>query len=163
MSWYRTNWYRSMLAKLRKAASLSAGDWWILLRAWGLLILADLALRVLSFARVQALFGSGRGVCRESTCAVRNQAEAERVAYLVRVAARYHIWPTRCLHRALVGQWLLRRQGIDVDLRIGVRREGQILEAHAWLEYQGEALGLDGDRQGFAPLDRIPELVQIAR
>jgi hypothetical protein len=150
-------------AKLRRAASLSAGDWWVVLRAWGLLVLADLALRALPFARVQILFDPGQGAGLGSTDAVRNRAKAERVAYLVGMAARYHVWPTRCLHRALVARWLLRRQGIDVALRIGVRRDGGVLLAHAWLECDGQALGPAGEREGFTRLDQMPELARIVQ
>jgi len=31
----------------------------------------------------------------------------------------------RCLHRSLALRWLLRRQGIYADLRIGVRKDGE--------------------------------------
>jgi hypothetical protein len=44
-----------------------------------------------------------------------------------------------CLRRSLALQWLLRRRGIDTELRFGVRRVAGDpgLEAHAWLERHG--------------------------
>jgi hypothetical protein len=36
--------------------------------------------------------------------------------------------------------WLLHRQGVVSDLRIGVRNSGGHFEAHAWVEYQGYPL-----------------------
>jgi hypothetical protein len=41
----------------------------------------------------------------------------------------------------LVLQRLLREQGIEAQLRIGVRTEGGRLMAHAWLEHEGRPLG----------------------
>ena len=36
--------------------------------------------------------------------------------------------------------YLLREQGITACLRIGVRKENEEFEAHAWVEHGGEAL-----------------------
>lgn len=45
-----------------------------------------------------------------------------------------------CLTRSLTIQILLRRWGVDTDLRIGVRKQRGDLRAHAWLEFLGEPL-----------------------
>lgn len=45
-----------------------------------------------------------------------------------------------CLQRTVVLRHLLCRQQIATQLQIGVRKQGQQLEAHAWLEYQGRIL-----------------------
>jgi hypothetical protein len=50
-----------------------------------------------------------------------------------------------CLRRALVAWWLLRREGIEVAIRIGVQRERDRLLAHAWIEHQGHPVGEDAD------------------
>jgi acyl-CoA synthetase (NDP forming) len=42
-----------------------------------------------------------------------------------------------CLTRSLVLQRMLAARGITTDLRVGVRKGGQGLEAHAWLECDG--------------------------
>ena len=36
--------------------------------------------------------------------------------------------------------WLLRRGGIEGELHIGARKNGSRLEAHAWVELEGEIL-----------------------
>lgn len=43
--------------------------------------------------------------------------------------------PFSCLVRSCTLWWLLRRQGILTDLRIGVRTHQGQLQAHAWVEY----------------------------
>lgn len=80
-------------------------------------------------------------------------AGVERLGRWVDAAARYHPLRTRCLHRSLALKWMLAGRGIDADLRIGVRREGEELAAHAWLERDGVRLGSTGrTAEAFAPL-----------
>jgi hypothetical protein len=59
---------------------------------------------------------------------------------MVRAAARYGIGQPNCLKVSLALWWLLARQGIASDLRVGVRKDGEKLEAHAWVECGGVAL-----------------------
>jgi hypothetical protein len=60
---------------------------------------------------------------------------------MVNAAAHYGIVrrPT-CLEESLALWYFLRRQGIPSKLRIGVRKIADKFEAHAWVEYQGQAL-----------------------
>jgi len=60
-------------------------------------------------------------------------------ARMVRAAARYAPGST-CLERSLAVWWLLARQGITAQLRIGVRTDEQKFSAHACVEYEGAAL-----------------------
>lgn len=46
-----------------------------------------------------------------------------------------------CLPHSLVLARMLRRRGIAAELRIGVAREPDRLLAHAWVEWEGRALG----------------------
>jgi len=55
-------------------------------------------------------------------------------------AANYGPFNANCLQRSLALWWMLRRQGISSDLKIGARINGQQCEAHAWVEYAGEVL-----------------------
>jgi hypothetical protein len=50
------------------------------------------------------------------------------------------LWPTTCLYRALGSYALLRAAGQEVRFVIGVRKEGETLLAHAWLERDGQAI-----------------------
>jgi len=51
--------------------------------------------------------------------------------------------------------WLLGRQGIDSHLRIGIRKENDKFEAHAWVERDGAALNEpDEHHHHFAALTR---------
>ena len=68
------------------------------------------------------------------------QAYAALTAQMVRAAARHGIGDPSCLEVSLALWWLLARQGIASDLRVGVRKDGEKLEAHAWVECGGVAL-----------------------
>jgi hypothetical protein len=60
-------------------------------------------------------------------------------------------WPTTCLYRALGSYALLRAAGQEVRFVIGVRKEGETLLAHAWLERDGQAIvGAPGPGQQYA-------------
>jgi hypothetical protein len=62
---------------------------------------------------------------------------------MVRAAQRYSLPTYTCLEESLALWYLLRKQGIAACLRIGVRKEKGKFEAHAWVEYGGEALNQD--------------------
>lgn len=64
---------------------------------------------------------------------------------MVRAAARDGLGHPNCLSRSLVLWWLLARQGLAAELRIGARKNGDALEAHAWVELNGVVLGEEDD------------------
>ena len=66
--------------------------------------------------------------------------QIRRTCHIVGAAQRR--WPVKftCLEESLVLWYLLRSQGIASRLRIGVRKTNEKVEAHAWVEYCGEAL-----------------------
>ena len=135
-----------MRAELQAWRALRREERGSLVRAWTYLLIADCALFVLPVPRVAALLRLFQGRQREGI-------PAARLARLVESASRHHLRPMTCLTRSLALQALLRRQGIEADLRIGVRREDGLLHAHAWVEHAGVPVGEreDVDRT-FLPL-----------
>jgi Transglutaminase-like superfamily len=70
-------------------------------------------------------------------------ANRERVKLAVRMvnAAARHGWgQPSCLEKSLALWWLLQQQGTAASVRIGARKAGGKLEAHAWVEREGVAL-----------------------
>jgi hypothetical protein len=59
---------------------------------------------------------------------------------MVRAAEHYGLTRSTCLEESLALWYLLGRQNISSRIRIGVRRQAGKFEAHAWVEYEGEAL-----------------------
>ena len=67
-------------------------------------------------------------------------ARAQHVARLVGIAATHSPIRVACLHRSLVLWWLLRRDGIPCQLRLGAHAGAGQFEAHAWVQCAGVAL-----------------------
>ncbi len=60
-----------------------------------------------------------------------------RTLRMVELASRRGLYSGNCLSRSLPLWWLLRRQGLNPSVRIGVRHNKGEFQAHAWVEYQG--------------------------
>ncbi len=45
-----------------------------------------------------------------------------------------------CLARSLTLWTLLRRRGVETELRVGYRKRDEKIEGHAWLEYEGVSI-----------------------
>jgi hypothetical protein len=73
---------------------------------------------------------------------------------MVAAAARHSPFGGTCLPQSLVLQWLLQAQGIQTELQLGVRKDGGVLGAHAWVEYRGQPLLETADvRRRFAAFE----------
>ncbi|HET7108313.1 MAG TPA: lasso peptide biosynthesis B2 protein [Candidatus Acidoferrum sp.] len=74
---------------------------------------------------------------------IESREDVQRTCRMVCAALRYSPVQYTCLEESLTLWYLLRGQGIPACLRIGVRKENGKFEAHAWVEYGGEALNQD--------------------
>lgn len=63
------------------------------------------------------------------------------VSRMVLAATRHSFLQATCLERSLALWWLLARYGVATRLRIGVQSANGKLEAHAWVERDGAAIG----------------------
>jgi len=71
-------------------------------------------------------------------------------------------WHRTCLKRAVVLYHLLRRDGVPVELRIGVRRDANgLLAAHAWLTREDHCYLEPGFQRGERE-DRMEDFTEIA-
>lgn len=110
-----------------------------------------LALRLLGLARLQAWIANAapHGLALSAS-------EIRDLGQLVNTAARHSPFACTCLTRSLVLAWLLRRRGVDSELRIGVRFTGGALQAHAWVEHAGIPINDKPDvARDFAAFDRL--------
>jgi hypothetical protein len=120
----------------------------VLLRAALWLALVDVGLRVLGFRRMIDLVPApvaGAGV--------HGSGHVPMYVAALEIVASGFVVPAHCLHKSLVLQFWLRREGIPSQLRIGVRKEDQQLKAHAWVELDDAVLNDDAQAVGaFRPL-----------
>lgn len=126
---------------MARSRRLTPESLWAFLRAWTVLLAADWGLRLLPFTRLERLLAPSQGRTPD-------EAAVPRLVWATAAAARHHLYPMRCLPRALCLRWLLGRHGIETDLRIGVARSPRShpgLDAHAWVERQGRPVGEGAD------------------
>ena len=139
-----------VLERLHKFFQLPPRERIVLVQAWALLLLMEFALRALPFQQLCALCDhAGRKRPAQSSEPV---PSVSRLAWLVEVAGRYTPVTATCLKKALVLSWLLGKRGMTSILQIGVARHGDALTAHAWLEYNGQVVFGQQEREAFAPL-----------
>ena len=125
------------MSGIRQFLQLKAAERGVLIRAVPLVAAVQLCLWVIPFRtlhkRWPALLPRLVRPVEQATLPL------ERIVWLVRVASRF-IPGAHCLARAITAQLLLAREGYLVQMRIGVRKRGNSLDAHAWLEYRGVPL-----------------------
>jgi hypothetical protein len=138
--------------KLAQLGALPARDRRPLAEAFVVLPAVVLAVRWLSVRRVAALIAP-----TPPTAAGRAEAvvRARRLAQLMMIAVRHGVLAGNCLSRSFALCWLLRRERIAGELRIGVRRDAGTLLAHAWVEVAGEPINDRPDvREWYSAFDR---------
>jgi len=130
---------------------------WSFLRAVVLLPALALALLLLGLRRSQALLMClsplpGR---RDEHDGVSPNPRVRSIARMVRAAASHGPYRANCLKQSLTLWWLLRLEGIESELRIGVQKSPVGVEAHAWVECDGVPLNERDDvALRFLPFDR---------
>ena len=131
-----------MLKKLRRWATLAPADRTVVAEAWLLLLVAYLSIRPLGLERSERLL---EALLPRTRRAVKPAPQlAARLRHWLGIAAANHLRSSQCLQRSLVLRTMLARRGHDARVRIGVRRAGAELEAHAWVECDGQPLAADG-------------------
>ena len=134
-----------MWERLRRFSALDSEARGLFLRAVVLLPVISVSLKTRGFRATQEslLHFRSRPVDEPSQVATLPQLDIARTQLTIRMvnAAVRHMSPgSTCLERSLALWWLLRRQGIASDLRIGARKVDNKFEAHAWVEHNGIAI-----------------------
>jgi len=134
-----------MAQRLRQLRGLAAWEQRMLFQLLLLLPIIGAALRVLDVKRTCRLLA--RGIPKQRIISQANHADAashnddvQRIARLVTIAANHGLYRATCLRRSVALWWLLRRRGVAAKIRIGVRKDQGTLQAHAWVEHNGQPL-----------------------
>jgi len=147
--------YRSLRRKAETWLSLSKSDRALVINAAFLLPIVAASLKTVGLRRTQSwLTRNSLGPMVPPT--EQTRANVRRAAQMVAVACRQYPFRSNCLPRTIVLWSLLRRGGIDADVRIGVRcnTEGAV-KAHAWLEWNGEVINDAADvAREYLPFNR---------
>ena len=131
--------YRALPAHERKIAREAARR----------LTLAALGLRTLGFKRMRESAERYPRNTRPITDATDSNPQliaSRMIARLVGSASRHLPFTPNCLVQSLALLEMLRRRGINAELRVGARHESGAFEAHAWVEFAGIVFN-DADAQ----------------
>lgn len=121
-----------MLRASRQFLRLPSEHKWVVLRALIILPTTYAALKLfglqplLSFIR---RFAKVDGSVRDCP-----PAQLRTYTHLFTAVARSCPFPMKCLGRSVALCWLLRVLGVDATVHIGVRKDEQGLDAHAWVQ-----------------------------
>ncbi|NEO22845.1 MAG: lasso peptide biosynthesis B2 protein [Moorea sp. SIO4G2] len=140
------------MKQLRKFLRLTSRERQLVINTFILLGLIRLGLWLLPFQTLRRLIAK---ISQPSLQAQGvNQTNLSKIVGAVNLSSRYMPGGVKCLARALTTQVLMSRCGYSPQLRIGVAKgEGGKLEAHAWVENQGQVvIGYLRDLSRFTPL-----------
>lgn len=137
--------------------ALESADRILFLKLWGQLAVVSLLLRLLVVKQVHRLLARLIPAKPHAPVGPDQAAPyAQRLGYLTRKASRHLPLDASCLRQSLLIWWLLRRRGLEAELRIGVNNHEKFL-AHAWVELAGQPVNDHPNvAEGFPPFDRIP-------
>ncbi|NEP52073.1 MAG: lasso peptide biosynthesis B2 protein [Moorea sp. SIO3C2] len=140
------------MKRLRKFLRLTSRERQLVINTFILLGLIRLGLWLLPFQRLRRLIAKISQPSPQSQGV--NQTNLSKIVGAVNLSSRYMPGGVKCLARALTTQVLMSRCGYSPQLRIGVAKgEGGKLEAHAWVENQGQVvIGYLRDLSRFTPL-----------
>jgi hypothetical protein len=151
-------YFSPLVSKASKFVRLSWQERALLLQALVLLPFVSFCLHLLGMGRTQYALAK---LCPHTISQSPETLwpQTETTARMVAIAAHYSQLWTNCLKKSLVLWYLLRRQGIISELRIGVQHEVGKFQAHAWVEYQNIVLNDNQNvRQHFAMFERPIEV-----
>ena len=130
-----------MIRRLRRWLALPARERGTFLLLCGLQPAISLALRMFGYKRTRAWLERHSRIKATEPATAAALSDAQRLAELARIAGRHGPMETTCLRQGLAVYWLLRRRGLQPDLKLGVGRLGNAApDMHAWVELDGHAL-----------------------
>ena len=138
-----------MTNRLRQLTALSLLQWWIILVALFMLPMIALSLKLSGFKQTKNRMS--RFVPRNVADVSAREDDLSRariISRAVAIAGNHGLFKANCLKQSLLLWWLLARRGIATELKLGTQKSPQeTFNAHAWVEYKGEALGNSSDFQ----------------
>ena len=135
-----------MLKSLRRFSALKRPAQTLFLRALVMLPLVGLSLKFRGFEATRSTLRKMALGVRPGTASDPLNKQIALTARMVNAGDRYGLVHPSCLVKSLTLWWLLGRQGITSELRVGVRKQGGNFEAHAWVQFEGIAVNEPEER-----------------
>lgn len=138
-----------MMNRIKQLSALTPLQWWIILVALFTLPMIALSLKLSGFKqtknRMSQIIPRNKS---DGSAKEHNLSHAKLISHAVSIAGNHGLFKANCLKQSLLLWWLLARRGIATELKLGAQKLPQkTFNAHAWVEYKGEALGNSSDFQ----------------
>lgn len=146
-----------LAVKLSTWRRLTWADRWLMVSAVVMIACFRILIATLGFAAVYAAMTRRAAKLAPTFIDASKRDRVVEIARIVDAAARHTLLTNTCLHRALTLWWMLRRRGFFASLQLGVRKQSDHFEAHAWVTYAGSVVNdadvVDG---AYVPLSLTP-------
>lgn len=119
----------------RRFRELSLAELFLLTRTTTVLVAVRLALWLIPFRNLRRMVA----LITQPRFARATRLSVNQLGWGVRAASRL-VPRATCLTQAIALHILLRREGLESSVQLGVAKEGECLKAHAWVENQGEVV-----------------------
>jgi len=129
-----------MLNKIQKFQALEWQRKKSFLQAYFLLGIMRAAVLLVSFKRLSRSLQHHPEQAPPQLLDVAQLKQAEAIGWAVMTAAGHTPWNSNCLAQALTAQRMLSKQHIPGMFFLGVKKDQQQLDAHAWLQCDGQIL-----------------------
>ena len=122
------------MKRLSRFLALSQIEKILLVKAVFFLLVVRIELWVLPFSTLQSLVNK---LLLSRSC---SDVSIKQMIWSVEVASSYLPLMKTCLVKSIAAQILLTQYGYKPNLCIGVRKDEKMLDAHAWVEINGEVV-----------------------
>jgi len=133
---------------IKRFLKLNTSEKFILIKAFFLLLTARIMLWILPFSVIKKIIKKITVINQENDA--NSKISIETLTWAIRVMSIYTPKAT-CLTRAIAGQILLSRYNYSSNIKIGVYKNEEEFEAHAWLEAD-DGIILGESETGYKPI-----------
>jgi hypothetical protein len=130
-----------MAGQLRGWWNLRVSEKLTLLLMFASLPLISLSLGFAGYGRTRNWVERFTPVSIPRIASTTDMESAERLAQLADIAGRRGLFSSTCLRQSLLVYGLLRLRGLGPELKLGVRKQDGLFDAHAWVSLDGAELG----------------------
>ena len=135
------------MTRLNKFIKMTTKDRRLYIKAVFMLIVVQIGLHGVGYARLVKWLENHTFTPFEHKNADQSKTKAEayqralHISQIVDLSARQGVYNANCLRRAITKWWLLRRENLNPVIRFGAKRPVNKLQAHAWVELDGQPVG----------------------
>ncbi len=122
----------SFIHKLNTALRLSSKDWLLFMKSWLMMFYIRIRMDYTPFKSWKKWL-INQPVDQQSVLTEQDIQTVAKTRRIVVLASRYHIINANCLPKSLALKWLLDRENIGSELKMGLSLEKPDFKGHAWL------------------------------